>query len=471
MDSCVNDQVMALARGVHQRRLYGSDHPRVQDAARMVLHHLTACLDAAGKDAFFLGVVDGKLVHDGRLLLGPTIISTRLAELAADLSCGGFLFRRGIELHEVVGFLDLGVEATGKLDLEVARRLLTSRNISHIELSPLYESADWFGQFHYDTHDNQGETIDSDPAFDAAVQTAQATYDGVATAHASACQGGDLDLVGLQSTAWQLMASPDNLPDLMQRIHYSDVDTYTVGHSVRVAMLSVLVGRRLGLHEDVLADLVVAAMLHDVGKAMIPDEILHKPGRLDAEERRVIETHAELGALILLASRRATPLAIAVAWGHHRQPDGRGYPHSSVTAVSTPAADLVRVCDVFEALTAVRPYKRALSARRAYEIMLQDSSAYSPQWLATFIQAVGLYPSGTEVRLSDGAEAVVTAATERPHRPLIRLTRAPDGQPVNRDEQANVDLSKVSRKLSITGCLADSSHERHRPAFPLRFSA
>ena len=454
METGYNELVIQLARGISQRRMYFSDHPKVRDNAQNFLRLLTRIVDEAPSHAFFLGVADGKLVHNGHYLVGPTIVGSRLADLAGELQCGGFLFRQGLGLPEVTAFLDLAVEkkASG-LDLDGARALLAARGITHIELSPPYEDEQWYGQYHFDAEDSESGSLDADPELDQILPVFQSVFNTVETAHGKAGQGRELDISHAQTVAQSLVSNTSNLTDLMQMVSYPDFDSYTVGHSVRVAMLAVLVGKHLRLQPGALAELAVAGMLHDVGKAKIPEEILFKPGKLDPRERRVMETHTELGAEILLANGQASPLAVAVAWGHHRKPGGGGYPLSSVPAEAGPVTDLVHVCDVFEALTAVRPYKPALSARRTYEIMLQDVDAFSRPLLAAFIRAVGIYPPGSEVRLSNGQQAVVTSANPQPDRPRVRVTHNHRGLPLRRDQQSEIDLSRPEHGLSVECCL------------------
>jgi len=251
------------------------------------------------------------------------------------------------------------------------------------------------------------------------------------------------------SGASLVQAAKGSLTDIMALVQYPDFDSFTVGHSVRVAMLTVLAGREAGVAEETLTELAAAALLHDVGKGKIPQEILFKPGKLDAEERRVIETHPAIGAAMLLETRDAGPLAVASAWGHHRRYDGGGYPKMPYGDATSQLTQLIHVCDVFEALTAVRPYKRAMTPRDAFEIILQDRAAYSPLAITALRNAVGLYPPGSRVVLSTGHQAVVTAANRLVAQPRVRITHGPDGQEVPAERQPEVDLATHPAGASI----------------------
>jgi hypothetical protein len=211
---------------------------------------------------------------------------------------------------------------------------------------------------------------------------------------------------------------------------------------VRVALLTLLVGRHLGFDQRVLVEIGTAGLLHDVGKSKIPHEVLFKRGRLDDAERKIIETHPAIGAKILLATQDAPPLGIAAAFGHHLRHDRGGYPRLADWGTTGRVTSLVHVCDVFEALTAVRPYKPPLTPQRAYEIMLADHGAFDPSAFAAFVAAVGLYPPGSRVRLTSGEEGFVLRVGRDPTRPVIELTRGKGGRPLAKSDRLAIDLAE-----------------------------
>lgn len=136
---------------------------------------------------------------------------------------------------------------------------------------------------------------------------------------------------------------------------------FTHEHSIGVARLSVYLGRRLGLSGEDLSRLQIAALLHDLGKLRVPDEILEKPGALNAHERGVMNTHSYETHLILASIEGFEDIARIAAY-HHEVPDGTGYPfHLKGDALSLPAR-ILRVADVFQALAQNRPYRRGMSA-------------------------------------------------------------------------------------------------------------
>lgn len=142
-------------------------------------------------------------------------------------------------------------------------------------------------------------------------------------------------------------------------------DAYTAGHSERVQRIAVALGRRLGIGEERLRVLSIAALFHDIGKLGVPDAVLLKPGRLDPDERRIIEEHPDRGAEIVarLASLRD---AVPLVRHHHERWDGRGYP-VGLAAESIPLeAAIVGLADAWDAMTTHRPYRNGLSLQDAF---------------------------------------------------------------------------------------------------------
>ena len=152
-------------------------------------------------------------------------------------------------------------------------------------------------------------------------------------------------------------------------VEYRDNDTGE--HTLRVARYSRVIAEQLGLSPRLCRDIYLAAPLHDVGKVAIPDRILLKPGRLDADEMTVISTHAVIGAHILADSHcELIQIGAEIAAGHHERWDGSGYQKGLKDTDIPIAARVVAVADVFDALTTKRPYKEAMplaDARRYLE--------------------------------------------------------------------------------------------------------
>jgi putative nucleotidyltransferase with HDIG domain len=141
-------------------------------------------------------------------------------------------------------------------------------------------------------------------------------------------------------------------------------DPYTAGHSERVSAISVALGREMGLADDQLSVLRLGALLHDIGKIGIADQVLLKPGPLTAEEYDVIKQHPTVGARILRSVPFLAP-HLQIVELHHERPDGRGYPHGLRSDETPLLARIVHVADAFDAMTSARAYRPAWSSGEA----------------------------------------------------------------------------------------------------------
>lgn len=446
------DLINALVHALSQRALFSASHPRVRASAEELLRGLRARLAEDGKDAFFVGLVNGRLVHEGRLLLGSTLVGRRLVTLLEHLRCGGLLLRRTAEVDDLLALLDVCLQVRGPLGtLEDARKLLAPLG-DRVQLSPPYEDPAWFGQFLF------GKLESDAQALAGGLGTYRNLLDSVERAHRRAGSGGSVDPDDARSSAEGMLAAieSDGLCDLLHVVRYPNYDTYTVGHSVRVAVLAVQVGRELGLAAPLLVELGTAGLLHDIGKATLPHEILFKHGALTDEERQLVARHPRIGAEMLLAVPNAGELSVGAAFGHHVRHDRGGYPRTPAWYERSLTTSIVQACDVYEALTAVRPYKPALTARRAFEIMLDDRGAFDPTALGGLIRCMGLYPPGTRVALTDGRRAEVLASGAALDRPRILVTHGADGRTLDASERPVVDLASVERaELAIARALIE----------------
>jgi HD-GYP domain-containing protein (c-di-GMP phosphodiesterase class II) len=212
----------------------------------------------------------------------------------------------------------------------------------------------------------------------------------------------------LMPVAHQIAASVERNPGVLSALlRLRQQDSYTYMHSVSVGALMVGLGRQLGLDSDVLTELGLAGLLHDIGKVGIELELLNKKGRLSDEEFARLRSHAPLGHRLLVKGH-ASDIALEVARHHHERADGSGYPDHLAGETISSFARMATVCDVYDATTSDRPYKDAWPPAYSLRKMAEWShSQYDVRIFHAFVRTVGIYPIGTLVRLKSGYLGVV----------------------------------------------------------------
>ena len=163
-------------------------------------------------------------------------------------------------------------------------------------------------------------------------------------------------------------------------------DPYTKGHSARVACLSHCLAKQLGYTDQEAEQIKLSAIMHDIGKIGIPDEVLLKPGKLTPEEYRVIQRHPALGAQILAHAESLKSIVPAVLH-HHEQLNGKGYPDGLSGNEIPLSAQLISIADAYDAMTSTRPYRRSLSREIALaELRAGIGERWSGKLVETFAQ-------------------------------------------------------------------------------------
>jgi putative nucleotidyltransferase with HDIG domain len=191
-------------------------------------------------------------------------------------------------------------------------------------------------------------------------------------------------------------------------------DDYTYMHSTAVCALMIALGRQLKLDEELNRKLGVAGLLHDLGKAMMPLEILNKPGKLTDEEFRIMKSHPEEGIKLLRESHGVDEIAFDVVLRHHEKAEGSGYPEGLKSDEISLYAKMGAVCDVYDAITSNRPYKAGWDPAESLRKMAEWSAGhFDPAVFQAFVKSLGIYPVGSLVRLSSGRLGVVVGQSPK----------------------------------------------------------
>jgi putative nucleotidyltransferase with HDIG domain len=229
--------------------------------------------------------------------------------------------------------------------------------------------------------------------------------------------------------------SIDRHPDaLVSLARLKSADEYTYMHSVAVCALMVSLGRQLGLNDEQCREAGMAGMLHDLGKAAMPQEVLNKPGKLTPEEFDVIKTHPRRGVEMLIDGAKVSDGVKDVCLHHHERYDGTGYPDKLAGENISLLARMGAVCDVYDAVTSNRPYKAGWDPAYSLGQMATWKGHFDTTVFQTFVKSVGIYPTGSLVRMRSGRLAVVIEQNEsaltKPRVKIFFSTKA--GMPLER---------------------------------------
>ncbi|WP_337843440.1 HD-GYP domain-containing protein [Rheinheimera sp.] len=201
-----------------------------------------------------------------------------------------------------------------------------------------------------------------------------------------------------------------------------DKDAYLLEHSVNVSILMTIFAKQLGFEQELIQQLATGALLHDMGKIKVPDHILNKPGRLDPEELQEMRNHVIYSFELLESIAGLSQASLDVAAVHHERLDGKGYPLGLKDQQISQYGRMIAIVDTYDAITATRCYKEGQSGITALKIMKKESHSYDQELLAQFIQAIGIHPVGTLVKLKSQRLAIVLKANlVDPLKPVVKV--------------------------------------------------
>jgi len=238
----------------------------------------------------------------------------------------------------------------------------------------------------------------------------------------------------------------DNAMVLLTQLKHKD--EYTTFHSINVCIFSILLGRHMGLSEKEMRILGLGALLHDIGKMHVPLEILNKPGKLTGFEKKIMNSHPQMGYDLLVTARDFPLAALDVIRYHHERMDGSGYPKGLIGEGITPYVQIVALVDVYDAITSDRAYHNRISPHEALNNMYERASKmFSRDLLEKFISCLGIYPIGSIVELESGDVGVVITVNR--HRKLLpTLNLVLDKHKKYLDRPKMLDLEYHERKGS-----------------------
>lgn len=384
-DQATVDFMGSLRRAVSNAHLYPSGHPQGELALDMLTETTGALLD--GEEQIVLSLMDNAFYLDRHLLPQASLEFRDLYRTMHSRGLDSITVTSGVtlgDLGELAHFLaadgsDVPAGGTVRLNERPYNRSELVKQASMSEIRHSYAASLDFLQ---------------------GVADSMVEEDGADITDAVWTVEQLLEQVLLQPGASLLLST--------LKTH----DEYTFYHSINSCMLALTLGQAIGLSNEQLVQLGVGGLLHDLGKIRVPIEVIQYPGRLDDRMWAEIKRHPHEGAQAILAGTgEGQEIAALVALEHHARYDLEGYPQVSRRQQLHLFSRITSICDVYDALTTRRSYKRALPPATALKTIVESAGTQlDPELVQVFVSILGIFPAGSLLRLDTGEIAVVVSA-------------------------------------------------------------
>ena len=436
--------VRTLAVADTNAALYPTSHPLVSTSLADLVSAVRA-LSSTGFDDVTINVYKGTLFVENQVFPEESVTYRKLIEELLARGISAVTFGSMISVEEGAALVELLAEAK-ITDIDAARSFLGLRQVRSISV----------------TETTTLEDDSGDEGKREARAQARENYDAGVGAmrdiESQAKLGRTLEVGPLQRVVESMLGSLLQDPAAVLGLTaIKGHDDYTLNHSINVCILSISLGNALGIDGSDLHSLGLAALLYDIGKVRIPEDVLMKTGPLTAEEWALVKHHSEEGADLLKRLKLADKMCMIVAFEHHQRHDLMGYPDSTGGEQHL-FSKIVGVCDAYDAMTTLRPFRREIRPDKALSVLMQGrGKAYDPAVTKALVAMLGIYPMGAVVRLDDGMTAVVYRVNNDDLlHPRVKLLADAEGRWLETPEVLDLRLVDPSNGLpvhSIIECL------------------
>ena len=451
--------VRALIVAITHRKMYPPEHPIASRALTSLALYLERIL--ALTEEWRLAVVGEKLMAGGRLIDEGTENLAPFVESLKARTVETIVFKRGLDVQELRRFLSLMIldakwfAGTSLQDM-IAKEGIRSMEAGRLVLADPAEA------------DRKRALID-----ETGPELAEA-YDNALTfieeAVGALQEGRRISMEDAESFV-RLVASQmhqDRSPFLILTTLKSH-HAYTFTHIINVCLLTVVQIEAMGGDPAAIREFGLASMMHDIGKSLLPKEILNKPGKLTSEEFGLIQRHPQDGVHILRETPGVPDLALVVAFEHHMRYNHNGYPRPRHPRPLHPCSLMTNLADTYDAMRSRRAYQEEYPPEKVAAVISDRAGTdYHPRLAQAFLQIMGAYPPGTRVRLDTGEEGVVVRSNPaNPYRPVLRMLRDSTGGLIRRLEIVDLmDKERVGGRFSRNVLCSIKPQGAAKPAAP-----
>ncbi len=408
----------SIGKSFQGMRVYSVFHPRFIESVEKAFHQIRSIFseEESLKNITFTSSED-HFVFMGIPLSSPSPSAKKLHRAMKDFHLYGFQILRGFQETEISELFESILKPVGVDSLEISEGSESTQGDveKNYKIITLDEKAAFDAENTEYVFKDAGNPTDSLPHLEISKNKFSSFFNSYKNLLQNIESGKVIDFKELQSASSQVVElfqkNRDPASKLSTKKYFDD---FTFHHSLNVCLLTTATASSIVKDEEVLRLISMAALLHDIGKSHIPAEILYKKEPLTAKELKCLKTHPEIGAEILLSLKGIPPLCVTTAYSHHIHEGEGSYPNAPDNYKLGWVAELVSVVDIYEALTAFRPYKKGLSSKQAFEIMLKMPGLKERHpFIKLLYQTIGPFPVGTIVALNSGERAEVVQKGRR----------------------------------------------------------
>lgn len=387
--------VRALAVAHTNSQLYPVTHPLLAQSMEDLVNAVGS-LGELGFETVAVNLYKGTLFVENQVFPEESVTYSKLVDEFLGRGISAVTFLDAFSVQDATGLVNLLAD-TKVSDIEAARIYLEQQGVSHLTVAETTT---------FDETDKEAQRKENKAK-------AREVYDaGVSVMHDVETQvklGKVFEAEPLQNVVNSVLESLFHDPAAVLGLTaIKSHDDYTLNHAINVCILSLSLGASLGLDSDSLRSLGLSALLYDLGKVRIPDDILNKQGPLTSDEWQVVKSHVTEGADLLKRIQLVDKMPMVVAYEHHIRHDMQGYPDDGPVQEQHLFSKIVALSDAYDAMTTRRPFRREIRPDKALAVLMQGrGKAYDPSLTKALVAMLGIYPMGAVVRLDDGSLAIV----------------------------------------------------------------
>ncbi len=421
-----------LLSAIQTGKIYSAEHPKYHEFIEQAYNSLQEVLKE--KKELVIGIVEDELAWEDEIFFG---LSQKLRSLVLYMQERGIeriYFNQSLSKVELEKFITFLI--TPKADLpKDPLEYLSGQGVKNIRAGKIRALAD-------DQKEASKSSEEMLKRYENSLKTVSQSFDQLLSEE-------DIDYLDLRFNILNVMENfMGRHQELLNLISVKQKDLMTFVHLLNVSILSMYTSSKLGFSKDDVLDIGIAALFHDIGKISISHRILKKKSKLSEDEFLKIQDHSILGTKILTRHvEMLGVLPVVVAFEHHMRYDLKGYPKAAFPHTPHLASYIVSLCDVYDALTQRRTYKKDYPPIEIYDLMMKEKGKlFEPKLLDKFFKIMGVWPIGTVVSLSNRNIAVVREANERDiFRPIVEVISP-------KNKRGTIDLLK-NKDISITNSL------------------